>query len=45
MIFIRNALFVGGNDDAIEEAVVVSIVVGGPDETKPVTGAIFACLN
>lgn len=45
MIFIGDALFVGGNDYPAEEAGVVSIPVGGPSETKPVTKAIIACLD
>jgi phosphomannomutase len=45
MIFIGDALFVGGNDYAAEQAGVVSIPVRGPNETKPVTEAIIACLD
>jgi phosphomannomutase len=45
MIFIGDALFVGGNDYPAEEAGVVSIPVGGPSETKRVTEAIIACLG
>ncbi len=45
MIFIGDALFPGGNDYPAEEAGVVSIPVRGPNETKPVTMAIFACLE
>ena len=45
MIFIGDALFAGGNDFAIKEAGVVSIPVRGPNETKPVTAAILACLD
>ncbi len=45
MIFIGDALFPGGNDYPAEEAGVVSIPVRGPDETKPVTKAIIACLE
>ena len=44
MIFIGDALFVGGNDYPAEEAGVVSIPVRGPNETKRVTEAIIACL-
>jgi HAD superfamily hydrolase (TIGR01484 family) len=44
MIFIGDALFPGGNDYPAKEAGVVSIAVRGPDETKPVTEAIIACL-
>ena len=45
MIFIGDALFVGGNDYPAEEAGVVSIPVKSPDETKRVTEAIIACLE
>ncbi len=45
MIFIGDALFVGGNDFPAEEAGVVSIPVKSPDETKRVTEAIIACLD
>jgi hypothetical protein len=45
MIFIGDALFVGGNDYPAEAAGVDSIPVQGPNETKPVTEAIIACLN
>jgi phosphomannomutase len=45
MIFIGDALFVGGNDYPAEQAGVVSIPVRGPNETKPVTEAIIACLD
>jgi phosphomannomutase len=45
MIFIGDALFPGGNDYPAREAGVVSIAVRGPDETKPVTEAIIACLG
>jgi hypothetical protein len=45
MIFVGDALFVGGNDYPAKEAGVVSIPVRGPSETKPVTEAIIACLD
>ncbi len=45
MIFIGDALFVGGNDYPAEEAGVVSIPVRGPSETKRVTEAVIACLD
>jgi HAD superfamily hydrolase (TIGR01484 family) len=45
MIFIGDALFPGGNDYPAEQAGVVSIPVHGPNETKPVTKAIIACLE
>ena len=45
MIFIGDALFPGGNDYPAEEAGVVCIPVRGPQETKPVTQAIIACLG
>ena len=44
MIYIGDALFVGGNDYPAEEAGVDSIPVLGPHETKRVTQAIIACL-
>jgi hypothetical protein len=45
MIFIGDALFVGGNDYPAEEAGVVSVPVKNPDETKRVTEAVIACLD
>jgi phosphomannomutase len=45
MIFIGDALFVGGNDYPAKEAGVVCIPVRGPRETKPVIKAIIACLD
>lgn len=45
MLFIGDALFVGGNDYPAEQAGVVSIPVRGPNETKRVTEAIIACLD
>ena len=45
MIYIGDALFVGGNDYPAEQAGVVSICVRGPHETKSVTEAIIACLS
>ena len=45
MIFIGDALFVGGNDYPAKEAGVVSIPVKGPDDTKRVTEGIIACLD
>lgn len=45
MIFIGDALFVGGNDYPALEAGVVSIRVRDPDETKRVIEAIIACLD
>src|ERR1039458_2011815 len=45
MIYIGDALFVGGNDYPVEEAGVICIPVRGPNETKPVTKAIIACLD
>jgi phosphomannomutase len=44
MIFIGDALYVGGNDYPAEQAGVVSIPVKNPDETKRVAQAIIACL-
>ena len=45
MIYIGDALFVGGNDYPAEEAGVVSIPIRDPRETKRVTEAIIACLD
>ncbi len=45
MVYIGDALFKGGNDYPAEETGVVSIPVRGPNETKPVTEAIIACLD
>jgi phosphomannomutase len=45
MIFVGDALFVGGNDYPAVEAGVVTIPVRGPTETKPVIEAIIACLD
>jgi hypothetical protein len=45
MVYIGDALFAGGNDYPAEEAGVISIPVRGPNETKPVTEAIIACLD
>jgi phosphomannomutase len=45
MIFIGDALFVGGNDYPVAETGVDSIAVRGPEETKLVMKAIAACLS
>lgn len=45
MIFVGDALFVGGNDYPVAQAGVDSIPVRGPQETKPVMKAIAACLS
>ena len=45
MIFIGDALFVGGNDYPAQQAGVVSVPVRGPGETKLVIRAIAACLD
>ena len=45
MIYIGDALFVGGNDYPAEEAGVVSIAVRDPRETKRVTETIIACMD
>jgi phosphomannomutase len=45
MIFVGDALFVGGNDYPVAEAGVDSIAVRGPEETKAVMKAIVACLS
>lgn len=45
MIFIGDAIFIGGNDYPVEEAGVVSIPVRGPNETKQVIQTIIACFD
>jgi phosphomannomutase len=45
MVYVGDALFVGGNDYPAEQAGVISIPVRGPDETKRVIEAIIACLG
>ena len=45
MIYVGDALFVGGNDYPAEQAGVISIPVRGPAETKRVIEAIIACLG
>jgi phosphomannomutase len=45
MIFIGDALFVGGNDFPVKDAGVVSIPVRGPQDTKSVAATILACLD
>jgi len=45
MIYIGDALFVGGNDYPAKQAGVISIPIRSPDETKRVIEAIIACLG
>jgi phosphomannomutase len=45
MLFIGDALFVGGNDYPAKEAGVASIQVRDPDETKRVIETLLACLE
>jgi phosphomannomutase len=45
MIYVGDALFVGGNDYPAEQAGVISIPVKCPQETKRVIEAIIACLG
>ncbi len=45
MIYVGDALFVGGNDYPAEGAGVISIPVRGPEDTKRVIEAILACLG
>jgi phosphomannomutase len=45
MIYIGDALFPGGNDYPAKQAGVVSIAVGGPDDTRRVIETIIACLD
>jgi hydroxymethylpyrimidine pyrophosphatase-like HAD family hydrolase len=45
MIYVGDALFVGGNDYPAEQAGVISIPVRDPHETKRVIETIIACLD
>jgi phosphomannomutase len=45
MLFVGDALFVGGNDRPVKDAGVVSIQVRDPDETKRVIETLVACLG
>lgn len=45
MVYVGDALFVGGNDYPAEQAGVISIPVQSPNETKRVIEAILACLG
>jgi hypothetical protein len=45
MLFIGDALFVGGNDRPVQDAGVASIQIRDPDETKRVIETIIACLG
>jgi len=45
MVYIGDALFLGGNDYPAEQAGVVSIPVKGPDDTNLVIKTIIACLG
>jgi HAD superfamily hydrolase (TIGR01484 family) len=45
MIYVGDALFVGGNDYPAEQAGVISIPVRSPNETKRVIEAVIACLG
>ena len=45
MVYVGDALFVGGNDYPAIEAGVISIPVQGPNETKCVIESIIACLG
>lgn len=45
MLFVGDALFVGGNDYPAKEAGVASIQVRDPDETKRVIETLVACLS
>jgi phosphomannomutase len=45
MIYVGDALFPGGNDYPAKETGVVCVAVRGPQETKPVTAGIVACLG
>ena len=45
MLFVGDALFVGGNDHPAREAGVQFIQVRDPDETKRVIETLLACLE
>ncbi len=45
MIYVGDALFVGGNDYPAKQAGVISIPVRSPDETKRVIETVIACLE
>ena len=45
MIFVGDAIFPGGNDFAVKQAGVYSILVRDPNESKRVIEAIIACLS
>jgi HAD superfamily hydrolase (TIGR01484 family) len=45
MIYVGDALFVGGNDYPAEQAGVISIPVRSPQETKRVIETVIACLG
>jgi HAD superfamily hydrolase (TIGR01484 family) len=45
MIYVGDAIFVGGNDYPAKESGVECIAVRGPNETKCVTEAFIACLT
>jgi len=45
MIYVGDALFVGGNDYPAKQAGVLSISVRGPNETKLVIATAIACLG
>jgi len=45
MLFIGDALFVGGNDRPAKDAGVTSIQVRDPDETKRIIETLVACLD
>ena len=45
MLYVGDALFVGGNDRPVKDAGVTSIQVRDPDETKRVIETLVACLE
>ncbi len=45
MLFIGDAVFVGGNDYPAKEVGVATICVRGPEETKVVIATLLACLS
>lgn len=44
MLFLGDAIYPGGNDDAVRAAGIATVKVRDPDETRAVVTAIIACL-
>jgi hypothetical protein len=45
MIYVGDALFIGGNDYPAKQAGVVSIPIRSPSDTKRVIETVIACLG